>query len=312
MAINPETQYPGKTTAGSASYPYGGAQNVTAPGDGTGTPWEAALLNDIFGLQQAILSEAGVTPSGSPETALASQYKEATRAIMNMRLITHDMASDVNYTLTTDQNNKRFVNITDTGALLTTGRDIIVDLVQKHFIAKNDTLQILTFKTAAGSGIAVPAGGTLDLYNDGTNVINATSVIAASTAEAQAGTDDTKYITSLKMREGLNAGGSAPIYAPRAWVNFNGTGTVAIRASGNVSSITDVNTGNYIVNLITAMQDADYSTAPSASQIDAASANQSCNELAGGTKTVSACQFLIQSGAGVNQDSSSVNIYILR
>ena len=37
----------------------------------------------------------------------------------------------------------------------------------------------------------------------------------------------------------LNASGSAPVYAARAWVNFNGTGTVAIRASGNVSSITD-------------------------------------------------------------------------
>lgn len=56
----------------------------------------------------------------------------------------------------------------------------------------------------------------------------------------------------------LNASGSAPIYAARAWVNFNGTGTVAIRASGNVSSITDNNTGDYTVNFTTAMPDADY------------------------------------------------------
>jgi hypothetical protein len=45
----------------------------------------------------------------------------------------------------------------------------------------------------------------------------------------------------------------------RAWVNFNGTGTVAIRASFNVSSITDNGTGNYTVNFTTAMSDADYS-----------------------------------------------------
>lgn len=52
--------------------------------------------------------------------------------------------------------------------------------------------------------------------------------------------------------------GSAPIYAARAWVNFNGTGTVAIRASGNVSSITDNGTGDYTVNFTTAMSDANY------------------------------------------------------
>lgn len=53
--------------------------------------------------------------------------------------------------------------------------------------------------------------------------------------------------------------GSAPSYTCRAWVNFNGTGTVAIRASGNVSSITDNGTGDYTVNFTTAMSDANYS-----------------------------------------------------
>lgn len=46
----------------------------------------------------------------------------------------------------------------------------------------------------------------------------------------------------------------------RAWVNFNGIGTVAIRASFNVSSITDNGTGDYTVNFTTAMSDANYST----------------------------------------------------
>jgi hypothetical protein len=45
----------------------------------------------------------------------------------------------------------------------------------------------------------------------------------------------------------------------KAWVNFNGTGTVAIRASYNVSSITDNGTGDYTVNLTNAMSDASYS-----------------------------------------------------
>jgi len=57
--------------------------------------------------------------------------------------------------------------------------------------------------------------------------------------------------------------GSAPSYACRAWVNFNGTGTVAIRASGNVSSITDNGVGDYTVNFTTAMTDVDFSVAGS-------------------------------------------------
>jgi hypothetical protein len=50
----------------------------------------------------------------------------------------------------------------------------------------------------------------------------------------------------------------------RAWVNFNGTGTVAIRASFNVSSITDNGTGDYTVNFTTAMSDTNYAVAGSA------------------------------------------------
>jgi len=45
----------------------------------------------------------------------------------------------------------------------------------------------------------------------------------------------------------------------RAWVNFNGTGTVAIRGSGNVTSITDNGVGDYRVNFTTAMPDVNYS-----------------------------------------------------
>lgn len=45
---------------------------------------------------------------------------------------------------------------------------------------------------------------------------------------------------------------------PRAWVNFNGTGTVAIRAAYNVSSITDNGTGDYTVNFTNAMPDTNY------------------------------------------------------
>lgn len=63
------------------------------------------------------------------------------------------------------------------------------------------------------------------------------------------------------VKTALNASGDAPIYACRAWVNFNGTGTVAIRASGNVSSITDNGVGDYTVNFTTTMPDANFTSA---------------------------------------------------
>ena len=63
-----------------------------------------------------------------------------------------------------------------------------------------------------------------------------------------------------QVKTATNASGNAPIYACRAWVNFDGSAsTPAIRASGNVSSVTRNGTGDYTVNFATAMPDANYS-----------------------------------------------------
>jgi len=61
-----------------------------------------------------------------------------------------------------------------------------------------------------------------------------------------------------QVKTATNATGTAPVYACRAWVNFDGNNTVSIRDSGNVSSITDRGTGEYTVNFSTAMPDANY------------------------------------------------------
>ena len=78
--------------------------------------------------------------------------------------------------------------------------------------------------------------------------------IIADTIETGAGADiSTSYVVN----------GSA-----KAWVNFNGTGTVAIRESFSTSSITDNATGSYTVNFATAMTDANY-VASGISSVDA-------------------------------------------
>jgi hypothetical protein len=92
--------------------------------------------------------------------------------------------------------------------------------------------------------------------------LNGTTGITTPDITSTAGFDSadlTGDIAAARITTALNATGSAPIYAARAWVNFNGTGTVAIRASGNVSSITDNGTGDYTVNFTAAMTDANYS-----------------------------------------------------
>jgi hypothetical protein len=63
---------------------------------------------------------------------------------------------------------------------------------------------------------------------------------------------------SAPIKTALNASGATPVYACRAWVNFNGTGTIAMRASGNVSSVSDGGVGIYTINFANAMQDTNY------------------------------------------------------
>lgn len=93
----------------------------------------------------------------------------------------------------------------------------------------------------------------------------------------------TAKITTLADSAGSNTSTPAEIASGRAkaWVNFNGTSTVAIRASYNVSSITDGGTGRYTVNFTTALSDANYSFQMHC--IDVTGANRTI--IAGGNTT---------------------------
>lgn len=84
MAINPrdESVFDGKIDETDlTNYPYGKPRDITTPGDGTGTPWEQVGIREIWGMQQRLLTLAGITPNGNSETAQASQYVEAIQAV---------------------------------------------------------------------------------------------------------------------------------------------------------------------------------------------------------------------------------------
>lgn len=77
--LNPNSKWPTQSKAPSSDYPYGSAQNVTTPGDGTGTPFVADLVDDWFGFQQELVQRAGITPSGVPDHAGDSDAFDALR-----------------------------------------------------------------------------------------------------------------------------------------------------------------------------------------------------------------------------------------
>jgi hypothetical protein len=140
----------------------------------------------------------------------------------------------------------------------------------------------LTVASATGitSGMFIVGEGIAP----GTTVssIASTTVTMSANAGATLSSDPVAfYIADKSLSPGLVAGQLC-----RAWVNFNGTGTVAIRASYNVSSITDNGAGDYTVNFTTALADANYAFVGSARfDSGSGSSNVFVNQKRGGAQT---------------------------
>jgi hypothetical protein len=137
--------------------------------------------------------------------------------------------------------------------------------------------------------------------------IASTTVTMSANAGATLSSDPVAfYVADKVLSPGLVAGQLC-----RAWVNFNGTGTVAIRASYNVSSITDNGTGDYTVNFTTAMVDANYCAQASPGGSDS---RMTANiPLPSGIMTSSAVQVrTFSETTAAAADSSYVHVAIFR
>lgn len=129
----------------------------------------------------------------------------------------------------------------------------------------------------------------------GTITLSAPSVAGSNTATLPASTGNVLLDTTVGVC--------------RAWVNFNGTGTVAIRASFNVSSITHNATGDYTVNFTNAMQDANYSLSGVVENTTAQGGTLLLKS--GGTATSNAIQILVNGTAGLF-DTTRCNLSVFR
>ena len=156
-------------------------------------------------------------------------------------------------------------------------------------------------------------GSLIDFTTSGTDFRgrllydNAGNFMAFSTN----GVERARFSATGQMSTTTGTGSVALAYDARAWVNFNGTGTVAIRASGNVSSITDNGTGDYTVNFSTAMPDANYSVAGNIADV-VSGINCILKVVAPNVASAPTLKTASQVRIGTNSDSNETNVTIFR
>ena len=159
--------------------------------------------------------------------------------------------------------------------------------------------------TLSVTGVTTLTGGlnaALPVLSGGTGVTTKTG-----TGAVVLGTSPTLTTPTFDSASLATISGTAPLYMCRAWVNFNGTGTVAIRASGNVSSITDGGVGKYTINFTTAMPDANYAVCGTAWYVTVNGSSTGVNSTLAASASVEALN-----DAGAFADNTQCHYSIFR
>lgn len=204
-----------------------------------------------------------------------------------------------------------------------------------------DTLATSSFATSSDiAGLTIPSGtitsGTSQLSLSGTTnqgsvvsgaFVTGQGILPGTTVISGAGT----YVVGLSQNANTTISNEPIVfYKPnaivtpgaiggqlcRAWVNFDGTTSpINIRASYNVSSITDNGTGDYTVNFTTAMPDANYGVGLSGNQISASNSNTGIAIYNTGSTSLTTTSVRVQTGTpsnGVLQDIAVACVAIFR
>jgi hypothetical protein len=118
-------------------------------------------------------------------------------------------------------------------------------------------------------------------------------------------------MSTAKFNTWLNPEGTEN-YKCRAWVNFNGGVSFGIRASGNVTSITDNGVGDYTINFTTAMPDANYSVGGMAGVTGGSGRFVSLDDNAATTMLTTSVRIAVNSGVNTKVDADRVLVHIFR
>ena len=200
-----------------------------------------------------------------------------------------------------------------TAVTIDTSQNVGVGITNPNSFGK---LVVKTSSTSEAAGLAVMSStndSILTIYNSGSvHNIGATYSSTGSyqpIAFVTSGTERMRLDTSGNLLFNSGYGSVATAYGCRAWVNFNGTGTPAIRGSGNVSSITDNGTGNYSVNFATAMPDFNYAVG---GLVQPSVSNNGSDTFANLGSSSANAVTIIHYEDGTLRDSSWVSCIVLR
>ena len=213
--------------------------------------------------------------------------------------------------------------VSGTSGLKTTGGNDGILTFQRNGTEamRIDSAGITKFRSTGSAYDSTPGDGISDglyLQVDSSGIAHIDSyagggstILAFGTNSGGGAVVEQARITSagnLQFNSGY--GSVATAYGCRAWVNFNGTGTPAIREDGNVSSITDNGTGNYTVNFTTAMPDVNYASCCTGGLQSSSGTNSAfATSINKGTTTF---QLATRSGANADQDQDSISVAIFR
>lgn len=340
MSLKLNERYPGRFDNPTAGYPQGSFKNRTAPDAKDGSYLEKDWANDKEGFFQSLLSAAGLVANGAVDSVGASQYYSALTTIIGSLAPAPPNASTTvkgiieiatdpevqagadtqraitpaslkaayglgDSTLVTDLNNAATGYFyASPGAANSPGTGIVFGETRgssgtaaKSQICIDVSTKIVYKRTFSGSWSAWTS--IIDSSTQATETVIGAAKVATQVL-TNAGVDDTTMVSPKKLE------GARPKKSQcTAWVNFNGTGVVAIRDSYNVASITDNGVGLYTATFTTSMANANYSTTITTSTSGSNAPTSGVN-----TQSVTGVSMRAAGGGGTTADADQVCITV--
>ena len=243
-------------------------------------------------------------------------------------LIVDKIQLDVTNTFQIVSNTGQIILLANTNGLQLTANTVTYGMLSPNLIATQNNLYNVTTSnanTAVGNTSVTFTSNTgtinvgMIVYGAGfgygttvSSVVNANTIVLSTAA---ANTSTNTRLSFVEPNKLVTADDVAPGLC-KAWVNFNGTGTIAIRAAFNVSSITDNGTGNYTVNFTQAMPDTNYATIGSGYTASAGlpAFTNSTRAIIAFSNTASSCRIQLyrSDSNSFDADSIEMNVAVFR